>query len=120
MKHGHVTPNPDGSKARCGGPALCSKCAAELAELERSKPQEQGDLPELQAAVLEVFRAALASGAAVLGRDTVALALRQSGVMVGTLGVLDALLLLESQGLIKVVGVGLYELTEEGKNLVCK
>lgn len=30
--HGHVKPNPDGSKARCGGPALCSECARELAE----------------------------------------------------------------------------------------
>lgn len=29
--HGHVTPNPDGSKARCGGPAICSACAKELA-----------------------------------------------------------------------------------------
>jgi hypothetical protein len=29
--HGHVVPNPDGSKARCGGPAICSECARELA-----------------------------------------------------------------------------------------
>lgn len=29
--HGHVTPNPDGTKARCGGPAICSKCALEAA-----------------------------------------------------------------------------------------
>jgi hypothetical protein len=28
--HGHVTPNADGSKARCGGPALCRECALEL------------------------------------------------------------------------------------------
>lgn len=27
--HGHVTPRPDGGKARCGGPALCSVCRAE-------------------------------------------------------------------------------------------
>jgi hypothetical protein len=27
--HGHVTPNPDGSKARCGGPAICRECAIE-------------------------------------------------------------------------------------------
>ncbi len=31
--HGHVIPNPDGWKARCGGPALCSECAAELAQV---------------------------------------------------------------------------------------
>jgi repressor of nif and glnA expression len=78
---------------------------------------------DLQAAILEVFRAAagaLASGAAVLGRDTVVMTLRGSGINAGTLAVLDALLLLESQELIKVVGVGLYELTEQGKGVVCK
>lgn len=26
MGHGWVTPNEDGSKARCGGPAICSVC----------------------------------------------------------------------------------------------
>lgn len=31
--HGHVTPNADGSKARCGGPAICSVCALEFARL---------------------------------------------------------------------------------------
>ena len=29
--HGHVYPRPDGARARCGGPALCGKCAADLA-----------------------------------------------------------------------------------------
>jgi hypothetical protein len=29
--HGHVFPRPDGVKARCGGPGLCSVCGAELA-----------------------------------------------------------------------------------------
>lgn len=29
--HGHVRPRPDGVKARCGGPAICSECALELA-----------------------------------------------------------------------------------------
>ena len=27
--HGWVTPNPDGTKARCGGPAICRECALE-------------------------------------------------------------------------------------------
>ena len=31
--HGHVTPNADGSLARCGGPGLCKSCAVELARL---------------------------------------------------------------------------------------
>lgn len=30
--HGHVRPRADGAKARCGGPAICAKCARELAE----------------------------------------------------------------------------------------
>lgn len=30
--HGHVTPNPDGSLACCGGPAICGVCARELAD----------------------------------------------------------------------------------------
>ena len=30
--HGWVYPNSSGVKARCGGPALCSKCAADLAD----------------------------------------------------------------------------------------
>jgi hypothetical protein len=29
MPHGHVKPNDDGSKARCGGPAFCDECAVE-------------------------------------------------------------------------------------------
>lgn len=29
--HGHVIPNPDGSKARCGGPAICPQCSREFA-----------------------------------------------------------------------------------------
>lgn len=31
--HGHVTPNPNGAKARCGGPTICSVCALEFALL---------------------------------------------------------------------------------------
>lgn len=31
LGHGHVKPRPDGAKARCGGPALCTKCQAEKA-----------------------------------------------------------------------------------------
>lgn len=32
--HGHVIPNQDGSKARCGGPALCPQCAMEMSIVE--------------------------------------------------------------------------------------
>ena len=32
--HGHVVPRKDGIKARCGGPALCSKCAMEQVRLD--------------------------------------------------------------------------------------
>ena len=34
MSHGHVTPNENGSRARCGGPKVCKECALELAEYE--------------------------------------------------------------------------------------
>lgn len=34
QKHGHVTPRPDGFKAKCGGPAMCSACAYELAAVD--------------------------------------------------------------------------------------
>lgn len=27
--HGHVTPNADGSRARCGGPGICDECSRE-------------------------------------------------------------------------------------------
>lgn len=36
--HGHVTPRPDGAKARCGGPGLCAVCSREQAAL-RGKPE---------------------------------------------------------------------------------
>jgi hypothetical protein len=31
MGHGHVNPNPDGAKARCGGPGICADCSQEAA-----------------------------------------------------------------------------------------
>lgn len=34
MNHGHVTPNPDGSQARCGGPGICADCSQEAAILK--------------------------------------------------------------------------------------
>lgn len=33
--HGHVWPRPDGVRARCGGPAICRKCAADASMLAR-------------------------------------------------------------------------------------
>lgn len=33
MGHGHVTPNADGTKARCGGPSICHECARDAAQL---------------------------------------------------------------------------------------
>jgi hypothetical protein len=37
--HGHVTPNPDGAKARCGGPGLCSECSRELVRKQEREGQ---------------------------------------------------------------------------------
>jgi hypothetical protein len=28
--HGHVFPRPDGMRARCGGPGMCSECSRDL------------------------------------------------------------------------------------------
>lgn len=30
--HGHVRPRPDGMKARCGGPGICSECSVQQAQ----------------------------------------------------------------------------------------
>lgn len=46
MTHGHVKPNPDGSKARCGGPGICPECSIELAEQTASKQNELLDIIE--------------------------------------------------------------------------
>ena len=35
--HGHVTPRPDGARARCGGPGICAACAKEKSQLDASK-----------------------------------------------------------------------------------
>ncbi len=32
--HGHVHERPDGVKARCGGPGICSVCALEMAQAD--------------------------------------------------------------------------------------
>ena len=45
MKHGHVVPNLDGSKARCGGPLICPACALEQAQQIKSKPIEKSVTP---------------------------------------------------------------------------
>lgn len=36
--HGHVTPNADGSRAPCGGPAICAECALAFARAHGVKP----------------------------------------------------------------------------------
>jgi hypothetical protein len=41
MNHGHVTPNADGSKARCGGPGICPVCSQEAA-LQQGEPYKGG------------------------------------------------------------------------------
>ena len=41
--HGHVTPRPDGQKARCGGPKICRVCAIELAAQGGSTEQNKAD-----------------------------------------------------------------------------
>ena len=42
--HGHVTPRPDGAKARCGGPGICRECALELARKDGESGRDLGAL----------------------------------------------------------------------------
>lgn len=35
--HGHIWPRPDGTKARCGGPALCVQCARDAGMLKDAR-----------------------------------------------------------------------------------
>lgn len=44
--HGHVYPNPDGSKARCGGPGLCDICSREYIQKYGKRPGAPMDKPE--------------------------------------------------------------------------
>lgn len=41
--HGHVVKNARGLKARCGGPALCRKCARELADVIAQRAHRLGE-----------------------------------------------------------------------------
>ena len=43
--HGWVTPNPDGTKARCGGPGLCGQCAQEKAQKDGLTEQRKQTCP---------------------------------------------------------------------------
>lgn len=52
MSHGHVRPNPDGSKARCGGPMFCSECAMEYARF--NKKSDTKDPVTLQMRIVEL------------------------------------------------------------------
>lgn len=42
--HGHVTPNANGMKARCGGPAICPECAKEAFSVGRKTTPDYGAL----------------------------------------------------------------------------
>ena len=46
--HGWVVPNPDGSKARCGGPALCLDCAKEARLFRAKEPDFDNEQDEIR------------------------------------------------------------------------
>ena len=62
--HGHVTPNPGGLKARCGGPGLCSECASEQAALVLG----QGLAPPVLRALVEQATTVIRPGETLLIR----------------------------------------------------
>lgn len=45
--HGHVFPRPDGVMARCGGPAICSECALNLVQKNRSNVEPADSMKTL-------------------------------------------------------------------------
>lgn len=44
LGHGHVTPRPDGLKARCGGPGICHTCNEERCALELDEQELSAQL----------------------------------------------------------------------------
>lgn len=52
--HGHVTPRPDGAKARCGGPAICATCRAEQAAASVATVTIEADASGAVAALTEM------------------------------------------------------------------
>jgi hypothetical protein len=55
--HGHVTPNANGMKARCGAPGLCAECRAEQADAPGLLAAE-GVTPEVYARLQQARRLA--------------------------------------------------------------
>lgn len=53
--HGHVHPRPDGFKARCGGPGICSQCSQEAAAAKQAPTQPRAGY-EREKAVMEAHR----------------------------------------------------------------
>lgn len=52
--HGWVTPNPDGSVARCGGPGLCPECRAEEQAVKHEQPPKLKGRARLLEALAEL------------------------------------------------------------------
>ncbi|HHW2125229.1 TPA: hypothetical protein ACUUCH_000937 [Pseudomonas aeruginosa] len=54
--HGHVFPRADGVKMRCGGPGLCSECAADASRARAALAQPSPVLPPFAEKVLAKLR----------------------------------------------------------------
>lgn len=54
--HGHVYPRPDGVRARCGGPSICSECAKDAARQKHSMVAISDRLAECARAYAEDIR----------------------------------------------------------------
>jgi hypothetical protein len=50
-RHGHVFPNRDGVKARCGGLALCCECSIDDARLKRMSDHERDAIVLVRSAI---------------------------------------------------------------------
>lgn len=49
--HGHVWARPDGVKARCGGPGICSECSRDLANKQSAERRIDPNIAEVRAAL---------------------------------------------------------------------
>jgi hypothetical protein len=79
--HGHVYPRPDKARARCGGPALCGKCAADAARKEREeRPPVSADWPPVRPGA-PITEPCIAVPEGFAGSDAEAVALAVAGAV---------------------------------------
>lgn len=69
--HGHVWPRPDGMVARCGGPAMCQRCAIDAARTKQVKEPDMqtNQTPEALAEEIKALHVKDLRSHGVYGRE---------------------------------------------------